>query len=246
MNSVGINSTQNVLLHFELASIGNRFLAQFIDLLVKIGYVVVVSVVFSKFEVSFAGWDFWSMVACLILIYSPIIFYSLVLEFFWDGQTVGKKATKIKVIKIEGFQPSFYDHFTRWILRNIDLNFGLGIIGLISIVSSKKEQRFGDILAGTTVLRIHNKWGIRDTFFQEIKQDHTVSYPLVVNLKDTDIHIIKNVLKRSLKENDRVKITKLTEKIESIIGKRQASHTKEQFIKAVLKDYNYLTQEDLN
>jgi uncharacterized RDD family membrane protein YckC len=246
MNSIGINSTQNVSLHFDLASVGNRFLAQFIDTLVKIGYIAIVFTILSTKKDFFFGWDQWSMNGFFILIFLPIAFYTLVFEFFWDGQTLGKKAAKIKVIKIEGFQPAFHDYFTRWILRIIDINISMGIIGLLSIIISKKEQRFGDILAGTAVVRIHNKWGIRDTFFQEIKKEHVVTYPLVTNLKDSDIHIIRNVLKRSLRENDRVKITKLAQKIEPIIGKRLTTQTKEQFIRTVLKDYNYLTQEDLN
>jgi uncharacterized RDD family membrane protein YckC len=48
---------------------------------------------------------------------------------------------KIRVVKIDGYQAGFGDYMIRWVFRIIDIS----IIGLISAIVSKNNQRLGDI-----------------------------------------------------------------------------------------------------
>ncbi len=61
-----------------------------------------------------------------------------------EGQTPGKKLMKIRVVKIDGYQAGFGDYMIRWVFRLIDVSFA-GVVGLISMIVSKNNQRLGDI-----------------------------------------------------------------------------------------------------
>src|SRR5690606_34920667 len=107
-----------------------------------------------------------------ILFYLPVIFYHLLCEVFMDGQTFGKKAIDIKVVKLDGSQPSVGSYFLRWLLQIVDLPF-FGAIGIITILVNGKGQRVGDLAAGTTVISLKHRTGIKDTILaRPVMADH--------------------------------------------------------------------------
>ena len=112
MVSLQINTTQNVNLNFTAASVGERILAYGIDWIIKIAYIIVVyQIIFNIFSIDewFADMDNWSIIAVLLLFYFPVMFYSLIFEAIMEGQTIGKRIMKIKVVKIDGYQASLSD-----------------------------------------------------------------------------------------------------------------------------------------
>lgn len=144
MPEIQITTTQNVNLNFKSAELNHRILAWFIDVMVKMAYIFVLA--FLMFEVlgltnPFKTLDNWSVMALIIVLGLPVIFYTLAMEVSFDGQTVGKKIMKLKVLKIDGYQTSFIDFFIRWIMRIIDVNMFSGIIALIFIGSTKKSPK---------------------------------------------------------------------------------------------------------
>ncbi len=78
--------------------------------------------------------------------------YTIGLETVWKGQTVGKKAVDIRVVKENGQKITFTEAFIRNVLRLIDNQFA-GLVGLILIVVTKKKQRIGDLIAKTVVVQ---------------------------------------------------------------------------------------------
>jgi uncharacterized RDD family membrane protein YckC len=56
-------------------------------------------------------------------------------------------------VKIDGYQASFGDYMIRWVFRIIDVSFA-GVVGLISMIVSKNNQRLGDIASGTAVISL--------------------------------------------------------------------------------------------
>ena len=103
MSQISINTSQNVNINFTIASVGERMLAFIIDLLVKGAYLFVAFYIlfgFLNFDQFLYGLDYWSAVAVYIIITFPITIYPLVLESLMEGQTLGKKVMKIKVVKI--------------------------------------------------------------------------------------------------------------------------------------------------
>ena len=119
MSEIQVNTTQNVKIAYAAAGVGERLVAYIIDILIKWGYLMAVSYLFGAFE----NMDQWSQIALNTLLSLPVIFYTLVLELLLNGQTLGKKVMKIKVVKIDGYQASVTDYVIRWFFRIIDIFF---------------------------------------------------------------------------------------------------------------------------
>ena len=77
---------------------------------------------------------------------------------------------------------------------------------------------------------------------EDIGEAYVPIYPLVIKLSDNDVRIIKETLNNALAKNDLDVIVKLKDKIEAVTGIKNQSGKSEDFIKTVIKDYNYYTQ----
>ncbi|MEN2412986.1 RDD family protein [Flavobacterium mesophilum] len=247
MSELSINTTQNVKINFISASVGERLGAYFIDASVKIAYILVVWFVFFnwlKLGLIIDNLDSWSERAIVLLFSIPLIFYSLFLESFFEGQSIGKILVKIKVVKIDGYQAGFGDYLIRWFFGTIDFFIPpfYGLVALITAISSKKTQRFGDMAAGTAVITLKNKIDISHTILEDIGTAYVPTYPLVIKLSDNDMRIIKETFKKAVAKNDYEIISKLVAKIESVTGIKNQSGNNSDFIRVVLKDYNFYTQ----
>lgn len=246
MVELQINTTQNVNINFTAASVGERILAYIIDWLIKIAYAVVVfQIMFNVIgmEQWFEDMDNWSIMAIIVLFYLPVIFYSLVFETLLDGQTIGKRILKIKVVKIDGYQASLADFVIRWFFRIIDLNIMSGVVALIAIVTSPRNQRLGDMTAGTSVITLRNNVNINHTILEDIKEDYQPTYPNVIRLSDNDARIIKDTYLVARKNKDYKTLIKLREKIKEVVEIKDVKQSNDvEFIDTILKDYNFFTQ----
>lgn len=241
---LAINTTQNVVINFSAASVGDRLLAQMIDLLVKAAYIFFVILVFDILDISniFDRLDTWSVIGILSIIGLPVIFYSLIQESLWEGKTIGKKLMKIRVIKLDGYQASFGDYLIRWLFRLVEISIGNGIIALIAIIANSKNQRLGDMAAGTSVISLKNKVNINHTILQEVNEDYVPTYPLVIKLSDNDVRIIKETFEAAIATRDYATLIKLRDKVIDVTGIKNTSGNDQDFIKTLLKDYNFYTQ----
>lgn len=223
-------------------------LAFIIDLLIRVAYIVIVLYLFFNiFDLGYlmTGLDQWSIRAVYILLTFPVYIYPVVLESLMEGQTPGKKLMKIRVVKIDGYQAGFGDYMIRWVFRIIDVSFA-GIVGLVSMIISKNNQRLGDIASGTAVISLKNNINISHTILENIKEDYVPSFPQVIALSDNDMRIIKDNYTKALKVGDRQIITKLSDKIKSILKLEidPTQMTEKQFISVIIKDYNYYTGKE--
>lgn len=245
MSELSINTTQNVKINFIAASPGERIGSYFIDLIIKLAYILVVSLIFFyglNFDKLFETLDNWSRFSIILILYFPFFIYSLTLESIFEGQTIGKKLVKIKVVKIDGYQAGFGDYLMRWFFRLVDITIFYGIIAIVSVVSSKKSQRLGDMVAGTAVITLKNKINISHTILEEIGDAYVPTYPLVIKLSDNDMRIIKETFQNAVARNDDEVIFKLVAKIESVTGIKNQSGNSNDFLRVILKDYNFYTQ----
>ena len=245
MSELSINTTQNVTINFKSASVGERMLASLLDFLIKVAYVIVVAYVFfNLLGISriIDKLDFWSQMAIVILFFFPVMIYSVTLESIFEGQTIGKKLIKIKVVKIDGYQAGFGDYLIRWLFRLVENNLMGGLIGLVAMLVSNKTQRMGDVAAGTAVITLKNNISINNTILEEIGDAYQPIYPLVIKLSDNDMRIIKDTFLIAEKKNDTETILKLSRKIEAVTGIKNQSGNQIDFLRTVLKDYNFYTQ----
>ena len=155
-----IETPERVPLHFALASIGNRFIACAIDHaiqalalgLIAISAAVLLSFPFIERSISSAPkWVFAVMVLLLFLVFAG---YFAFFEWIWNGQTPGKRWLKLRVIREDGRPITFWEATVRNLLRTFDIMpFPFYSIGLISVFSTNRDQRIGDMVAGTVVVR---------------------------------------------------------------------------------------------
>ncbi|AQX04716.1 transporter [Elizabethkingia meningoseptica] len=245
MNSIDINTSQNVNISFDTASIGERILAFLIDSIIKVAYFVVVYLIliyvfsFRVFEIG----DQWAVMAIFVIISMPANLYTLLFESFMEGQTPGKRLMKIRVVKTDGYQAGFGDYLIRWFFRIIDIMFSSGLVGVVTMVVNKYNKRLGDIAAGTAVISLKSKYNINHTILVNLSQDYVAKFPQVIALSDNDMRIIKENYVKAKNTFDQNIIRKLAEKIRQTTGITYNSQemTDQQFIAVVIQDYNYYT-----
>ena len=155
-----IETPERVPLHFALASIGNRFLACAIDhtlqalaiVLMFIAFVVMAN--YSSFGEQLTSAPKWVKAVLILVVFLIISSYFAFFEWIWNGQTPGKRLLKLRVIREDGRPVTFWEAAVRNLLRTFDMMPApFYSIGLISVFMSLSDQRVGDMVAGTVVVR---------------------------------------------------------------------------------------------
>ena len=140
----------------DYAGLGRRFVAHLIDgILCLIAYMIIGSMVASQTggmtDEGFSLQGTPALVA-MLLTFLVALAYFAVLESTSSGKTLGKLIAGIRVADIGGGKASFNQALMRNILRLID-GLVFYIVGIILILMSERNQRLGDRVAGTVVLR---------------------------------------------------------------------------------------------
>ena len=155
-----IETPERVPLHFALASIGNRFLACAIDHTIQflsIALIALASMVLADVSLRwyvFAAAPKWVYAVMIILLFLIFSGYFAFFEWIWSGQTPGKRWLKLRVIREDGRPITFWEAAVRNLLRTMDMMPApFYSIGLISVFASARDQRVGDMVAGTVVVR---------------------------------------------------------------------------------------------
>lgn len=155
-----IETPERVPLHFALASIGNRFLACAIDhtiQLLAVLLIILTGAVLSSIEAIQAMFESapkWVGAIMILLLFLTFSSYFAFFEWLWSGQTPGKRWMKLRVIREDGRPITFWEAAVRNVLRVLDMfPYPFYSIGLISVFSTSRDQRVGDMVAGTVVVR---------------------------------------------------------------------------------------------
>lgn len=246
MSKLYITTTQNVPLFFTPASIGERMLGYIIDMIVKASYVISLYYLFRYLKLLdvFINMETWGQIALFLAIYSPVAFYSLVSESLMEGRTLGKMVVKTRVVKVDGYQASFTDYFTRWIFRLVDIDMGF-VPGVLFMLFTGHTQRLGDLAAGTAVISEKSKYNLSHTILADINGDYEpyFSRTQMLQFNDNDMRIIKENALYAIQNRDAALMERLTTKIEEVIRIKHKFPTQEKFIRKVIEDYNYYTGE---
>jgi uncharacterized RDD family membrane protein YckC len=234
MDNIRIQTTQNVDIEYEVASIGDRILATLLDYLFFLAYFILILLIGGLTD-----WVLFRSIAIEVLLVLPVLFYDLVCETFLQGRSFGKIIMKIKVVKLDGTQANFGAYLLRWLLRIIDTRIFGGVIALIAILINGKGQRIGDMAAGTTVIKMKQKVQLSDTILNKVQADYTLVFPQVSKLSDNDVAIIKEVVRVCIQSNNTEALEKLATKTKETMGVTvNMPHI--QFLSTVIQDYSYL------
>lgn len=149
---------EHVEVSFELAGIGSRFLAVLVDHLIQGLVMIAVYLIFIVLGISlsFSSIDYSVWVIAILFIVAFVITYGyfLYFELTKNGQTPGKKAVGIRVIRDTGHPLDFRSALLRSIMRVVDSLPSMYGVGIISIFASPQYKRVGDYVAGTLVVKV--------------------------------------------------------------------------------------------
>jgi len=98
MQSISIRTAQNVSISYEAASVGERIVAFLIDSIIRILLYMGILSFFESIGIELST-------TTIILIGLPFIMYHLLFEIFYNGQSLGKQALNLKVVRVNGYQP---------------------------------------------------------------------------------------------------------------------------------------------
>lgn len=147
-----VDTPENVRLTFHLAGPGTRMGAYLLDLTLRWTLLfALASVLFLTFPVL----GIFDLPLGIYLVGHFVLEwgYGCVFEGLWNGQTPGKRAFRLRVMKTEGYPIGFHEAVLRNLLRVADALPLLYGVGLITMMSSSRMQRLGDLVAGTMVVR---------------------------------------------------------------------------------------------
>ena len=142
-----ILSSQGIRIHQEPASFAARLGAFSIDFMLM-------GIAWSFLSVIYASGlfdginEFMSIILVIVIPYS----YPLISETVASGQTIGKRLLHIRVVDLEGGGPKISAFILRWLILPLDV-FGSAGIGSLCVFFTKHQQRLGDLVAGTWVVR---------------------------------------------------------------------------------------------
>jgi uncharacterized RDD family membrane protein YckC len=147
-----VATPERVSFDFQIAGLGTRAIAQVIDLLI----VVLVEVAIAFFGFGAGAVSNSGTVMGLVLIvftFVNVFGYFWVSEALWSGQTIGKKAFRLRAVGDRGEPLTFMQAGIRNIVRIVDfLPYGYGV-GMIVLFANGKGKRLGDLAAGTIVVK---------------------------------------------------------------------------------------------
>jgi len=258
MPEIQISTPFNIDIEFEIAAFHKRLLAYCIDFILLVSYMYsILFLLFGGFRVGEGSYGF-----VLIILVLPMLSYTMLSELWMNGQTIGKKIFRIKVVSLDGGEPTLGQYALRWFMRFYEWAFiifflfwGNGIVGIIWLIIggitsiiiisiSPKSQRLGDIVAGTVVVETSSKLTVDDTIFMVVTPtDYKVKFPEVMRLSDRDINTIKNVINQAKKSDTYNMCNRIAIKVQDVLKVSTDMYAMD-FLEKLMEDYNYLSGKE--
>jgi uncharacterized RDD family membrane protein YckC len=234
METIRVETAQNVFIHYPLSSIGDRILAYLFDTFVLILYIIAVFAFFINIEVT--AWWLWIMAIGV-----PFLLFRVSFEIFMNGQTPGKRIMKIKVARLDGTPPTVGNYLLRWIFGFVDFNIMSGAIAVLIISVGGKGQRLGDIVAGTCVVKLIKQEEITASeIFIVPEENYVQTYPQVMMLSERDIETIQKALEANRTHGNMQPVLLVAEKIKTLLN-IQTELDADNFLLLIIKDFNHIT-----
>ncbi len=233
MSIIRIETTQNVFIEYEAGSLGDRIVAWLIDFFVLFAYTFIIFAILGTLEIKNEYWF-------IIFVALPWFLYDLLAEIFFQGQSVGKAQMKLKVIALNGKQPSIGKYLLRWIFRPIDmLLLGPGLVAILAVLGSGRGQRLGDMVAATSVVSTRKKHRRKAVAIPDLEEDYEPVFPEVSLLSDRDIAIIKEAIAAYKLGEPNAPTLMAAAKVKEVL---HIEHDLPplRFLKTIVKDYYHL------
>ena len=150
MRALRIETPEGVVFSLHLATPVLRALAWSVDAAVLIAASLVMGRASGTLAVIGADWA--NAIATLLYFVSSIA-YGMAFEWYWRGQTLGKRLFSLRVVDAQGLRLRPAQVVLRNLLRSVDFLPGAYLVGAAACLLTRKCQRLGDLAANTVVLR---------------------------------------------------------------------------------------------
>ena len=192
----GIVTPEAVVLDLEPATVGSRVCAFVLDVMVQ--GMLYGALALLSFPLAYVGPDWLVVAYLLVAAFVAIFLYPAVCETALRGQTLGKMATGLRVVTIEGAPVRFRHASIRAFLALIEIWLCFGSIAALTMLISPRSQRLGDLAAGTQVVRERNAgYHVRPIDFTvPFGYEQVVASLDPSGLTSEDYHEIRRVLLR--------------------------------------------------
>ena len=245
METVKVNTSQNIDIDYPVAGLGERIAARLIDFgLFFVIFIILILVL--GMNGLMKGNNAFSYIP--IIVYAVgFVFYDLLCEIFMNGQSVGKRLLRIKVISLDGAQPSIGQYLIRWVFRIIDFALTQWLAALIAVAITENKQRIGDIVAGTTLIKTTPRTQLEHIAFHPTIEEYIPVFKGVEQLTDRDIELVHEVLNTYYKTGNYNLIYQTTSKVSLHIGLNGSTGglSEQAFLETVIKDYNQITSRSV-
>jgi uncharacterized RDD family membrane protein YckC len=145
---ITIATPEGVAIEMVLAGLGSRFLARLLDSVIQFFAIIALA-----FAIGAAHSSGIAIAVGVVLIFLVVFAYDVAFEVLNHGRTIGKAAAGIRVVGASGEPVRFLPSAIRNIVRIVDFLPVSYLVGSISIVATRRDQRLGDLAAGTVVAR---------------------------------------------------------------------------------------------
>lgn len=233
METVSVGTTQNISINYTMAGLFERIMAFLVDVIIVIAY---------GFTYSLILGSVFNEPPLSILIIGGIVayLYFLVAEIFMDGQTIGKRSQNLKVVKLDGSKPGISAYLLRWVMLPIDLSLGGGI-AIVLIIFTRHGQRLGDLLAGTTVVKLRkNDFTLKRKrqLMDQVDESYEPVFTEAARMSDADLRLIQRAIAAFRNSGARQPMellkTRMEEKLEV-----KSDMPPIKFLHTLTKDYTY-------
>lgn len=235
MENLRIQTTQNVGIDHELATLGDRSLAWLIDKLISIAWIIIL---WQFRDVFGPTHEIESNILFMVIALLPIGLYHLLFELFANGQSIGKMVLRIKVIRTDGAQPTVGNYLIRWLVRIIEFLLFNGL-ALLAFLIIGKGQRLGDLFAGTTVIRIRRRVTLEETAYKQLDPSYIPTYPQASNLTYRDVETIKESLFFAEKSKNYLVLAEAFVKVQEVLSIDNKSIPHRDFLQTIVNDFNH-------
>jgi uncharacterized RDD family membrane protein YckC len=145
---ITIATPEGIELQIVLAGAASRFIACVIDLFVQVALIVLAALA----ALGLLGGG-WGTALFAMATFASLYLYHVLFEVLASGRTPGKRVTHLRVVRERGTPVDLPASAIRNLLRLIDILPTAYLVGLASILITKRNQRLGDLAAGTLVIR---------------------------------------------------------------------------------------------
>jgi uncharacterized RDD family membrane protein YckC len=197
-NRITVATPEGVTIELVLAGLGSRFIARLLDTIIQIVAILALAVIGGAVN---QGDDTSGIMLAGFFVTSffLLFLYDIPFEVMAGGRTPGKSAVGIRVVGSKGEPIEFVTSAIRNLIRIIDFLPGVYLVGSISIVSTDRNQRLGDIAAGTYVMR--DRFGGRGLDApvapMTVVVDHVINWD-VTAVDANELQVVRHFLDRRL------------------------------------------------